>query len=217
MGDAKTNREAACSNLIGAGQVLRFFCLFMLVFVPLMVLWPWLQASYSKIYRVGGTFLFGSSCSNGIVQFCKSNDLEYDVEIHIFNRDEARKTGKVVRHSTCYGEYINIAFLTALILATPISCKRRAKALFWGLILLNIFFVFRLAVLVIFHFSTEPVSIFVLTPFWERMWSIIYREFVVNCIFGFIASIFIWILVSFRRDDWNRILMRGNGLSSKIQ
>jgi len=202
---------------VGAGQVLRFFCLFMLVFVLLMAPWPGLRAFYSKVYRAGGAFLFGSSCSNGIVQFCKSNDLEYDVEIYIFNRDEARKTGKVVHYSTRYGEYMNIAFMSALILATPISCKRRTKALFWGLILINFFFVFKLAVLVIFHFSTEPVFIFVLTPFWEQVWSIIYRELVVNRTFGFIASVFIWVLVSFRREDWGRILMRGNDLSNKMQ
>ena len=58
-------------------------------------------------------------------------------------------------------------------------------------------------------YHNKPLSMFALNPFCRRVLSITHQAFAVNVTFGFIACVFIWILVSFRRRDWVNIAGRG--------
>ena len=212
MGNTKSSSDAACVKLITPKGILRFFCLFLLAFGLLMVPWPRLGRAYTRFYSAGAAFLFGSFGSTGIVRFGLLSDSEHDINVTLYNRAQAGPDGKVpgirTRHSSRYAGYIYVAFLTALILATPIPWRRKGWALFWGIILIHGLVASTLALRIFHAFNNEPLSMFVLNPFCRRVLSITHQAVAVNVTFGFVVCVFVWILVSFRRRDWIKIAGR---------
>jgi hypothetical protein len=164
-----------------------------------MAPWPRLGRAYTRFYRAGAALLFGSFGSTGIVSFEPLSDSEYDMHIIFYNRarmgPDGNMAGVQTRHSSRHAGYIYVAFLAALILATPIPARCKGWALFWGIILIHGLVVLKLALR----------SMFVLNPFCRRVLSITHKAVAVNATFGFIVCFFIWILVSFRRRDWAMI------------
>ena len=213
MGDTKSSGDAACVKLITPKGIVGFFCLFLLAFGLLMAPWPGLGRAYTTFYRAGAAFLFGSFGSTGIGRFDPLNDSDYDMNVTLYNRARLDPDGDVVairtRHSSRHAGYMYAAFLTALILATPIGAKRKVWAMFWGMILIHGLIASKLALRIFYSFNNSPLSMFALNPFCRRVLSITHQVFAVNVTFGFIACVFIWILVSFRRRDWVNITGRG--------
>ncbi|MGB2863393.1 MAG: hypothetical protein WBC05_08720 [Sedimentisphaerales bacterium] len=210
MGDTKSSSGAACVKLITPKGVIRFFCLFLLAFGLLMAPWPRLGRAYTRFYSAGAAFLFGSFGSTGIVTFEPLHDSEYDLHVTLYNQARTGPDGDRVaiqtRHSSRHAGYMYVAFLTALILATPIPARRKGWALFWGMILIHGFVASQLALRIFHAFHKRPLSMFVLSTFSKRVLSISHQAFAVNVTFGFVVCVFIWILVSFRRRDWARIV-----------
>ena len=213
MGNTKSSSGAACVKLITPKGVIRFFCLFLLAFGLLMAPWPRLGRAYTKFYSTGAAFLFGSFGSTGIVTFEPLHDSEYDLHVTLYHRAHMDPDGDVVaiqtRHNSRHAGYMYAAFLAALILATPIPTRRKGWALFWGMILIHGFVASQLALRLFHAFNNRPLSMFVLSTFSKRILSISHQAFAVNVTLGFVVCVFIWILVSFRRRDWARIVSRG--------
>jgi len=212
MGDTKSKCDAACVKLITPKGIIRFFCLFLLVFGLLMAPWPRVGKAYTRFYSTGAAFLFSSFGSTGIVHFEPLSDSEYDLNVTLFNRARAAPDGGVARirtrHSSRHAGYMYIAFLVALILATPIPWNRKGWALLLGMILIHGLVALQLALRILHAFHNRPLSMFVMSTFCKRVLSIAHQAFAVNVTFGFIACVFIWILVSFRQRDWGEIISR---------
>ncbi len=162
------------------------------------------------MYRAGGALLFGSFGSKGKVLFDPIDDPPYDTLLSFANVGRKDANGRIMwvqcGCTSRRGGYIYIMFVVALIAATPVSVRRKLWALLWGLILVNCLIAVKLGVRIIDVFSKEPLRLFVISPFWEMGFHLLYR-LMVNLTFGFIVSTFIWILVTFRREDW-RILRK---------
>lgn len=213
MGDKKANKDPGGSLLISPKRVIVHFGLFVLVYGLLMVPWPGLQSAYAKFYRAGAAFLFGRVGAKGIVRFVPANDPYYDTNIVFYNRDVVRKDGRMITdiqvpHPTRYAGYMHTALLVALIGATPVSWRRKGWALLWGMILLYGFIILKVALLVINPYTMGMLTQYQLSPFWERVLYIVTIVFVTNLTTGWVVTVFIWILVSFRREDWSRILIQ---------
>jgi hypothetical protein len=212
MGNTKSSTDAACVELITPKGIIRFFCLFLLVFGLLMAPWPRLGRAYTRFYSTSAAFLFGSFGSKGIVRFEPLSDSEYDLNVSLYNRARPGPDGGIAgiqtRHNSRLAGYIYVAFLTALILATPIPWRRKGWALFWGIILIHGLVASKLALRILYAFNNKPLSMFALNPFCKRVLSITHQAFAVNVTFGFIVCVFIWILVSFRRRDWVKIVSK---------
>jgi len=219
MGDAKSNTDARRIELIKTKHVTGFFCLFVLIYVPLMVPWPGLATAYSRLYRTGAAFLFEPLTPEGVVQFHPLSNAEDDIKIAFYKKVPEGPDGKMttvgfIRCNSRRSGYMYIAFVTALIIATPIPFRRKGWALLWGMILIHGYIIFRLAIWIIYGFNKEPLSIIVLSPFWQRVLLLTIDVSVRNMTFGFIVCVFIWILVSFRREDWSRILIHASKVAS---
>ena len=176
-----------------------------------MACWPVLGRVYSKFYCAGANFLFGKFGSKGIVQFSESKEAGKDIEVRLYNSERRNKNGAIVgvkkTHSSRRDGYIYAAFLVALTAATPISVKRRMWVLLWGLALIHCYIALKLTLRLIVDFNREPIRLFTISPLWERTFYTFYQQFIANVNFGFVVAIFIWILVSFRREDWPWILL----------
>ena len=212
MGNTKSSSDAACVKLITPKGIIRFFCLFLLAFGLLMAPWPRLGRAYTRFYSAGAAFLFGSFGSAGIVRFEPSSDSEHYMNIALYNRARPGPAGGMAaiqtRHNSRRAGYMYVAFLAALILATPIRWRRKGWALFWGMILIHGFVAAQLALRIFHAFNNKALSMFVLSPSGNRVLSIAHQAFAVNATFGFVVCVFVWILVSFRRRDWVKIAVR---------
>lgn len=217
MDDTTSNTKTSSSRLIQAKRFIKFICLFAVFYGLLMAPWPGLGKAYSKLYLAGASALFKSFGSKGVVHFNRSDDAEYDINVGLYNRDQVDKNGHVTifqaSHTSRRDGYMYMTFMTALILASLIPWKRKVWALLLGLILIHGFIALKLAIRLLHAFSIKPLSLFALSPFWKRMLAIAHQQFVVNVNFGFVVSIFIWILVSFRREDWLKILSSRDEIS----
>jgi len=206
MGNTKSSSDAACVKLITPKGIIRFFCLFLLTFGLLMAPWPRLGRAYTRFYCAGAAFLFGSFGNSGNVRFEPLSDSEYELYVILYNKARTDPDGNIVgirtRHNSRHAGYMYAAFLTALIVATPISTKRKIWALFWGIILIHGLAASTLGLRIFHAYNNKPLSMFVLSPFYRRVLSITHQAFAVNVTFGFVVCVFIWILVSFRRRDW---------------
>ncbi|MDD5328118.1 MAG: hypothetical protein PHY02_09960 [Phycisphaerae bacterium] len=213
MGNAKSNIDTVHIKPISTKHIIGFFCAFVLIYVPLMVPWPGLAlaAAYSKLYRTGVAFLFESLTPEGVVRFQPLSDVENDIRIIFYNRDQTGPVDKMlpvghIDHNSRREGYIYAAFLTALILAGPIPWRRKGWALLWGMILIHAFIVLKLAIWITYGLNKEPLSIVVLSPFWNKALLLTIQVFASNLTFGLVVSVFIWVLVSFRREDWFKVL-----------
>jgi len=210
MGDTKSSSGAACVKLITPKGAIRFFCLFLLAFGLLMAPWPRVGRAYRKFYIAGASFLFGSIETIGMVTFEPVPDSENDMNVTLYNRARPAPDGGIARiqtrHNSRHAGYMYVAFLVALILATPIPARRKGLALFLGIILFHGLAAIQLGLRIFHAFSNKPLSMFVLSLFSRRVLSISHQAFAVNVTFGFVVCVFIWILVCFRRSDWARII-----------
>ncbi len=185
-----------------------------LVYVMLIIPWPGLEEAYATLFRAGGTFVFGSFGSEGVVRFLQSDlpdNSTRDTLIVFSTRKPLHPNGYMRIKKTCtssrYGGYIPTILVIALILATPISWLRRAWTLLWGMGLVHTFIAFRLLVKIFYLLSGDPeVPLFVLNPFWETVLNFAYDIFVFRLGSSFVIPIFIWILVTFRREDWKLLM-----------
>lgn len=188
-------------------QLIKSFCIFILAYVLMMIPWSGLETAYSRFYKSGAAFLFESFGSKTFVRFFQSDNLPYDIMIGFYDASQPTSDGKIkafkgIFHSSHYGAYIYIVFVISLILATPISLKRKIWALFKAVILLHCFFAVSMLVLILYTFALTPNSPVVFDPFWKNVLVYIHEGLLKYMFFSFVISIFIWFIVSFRHADW---------------
>ena len=114
--------------------------------------------------------------------------------------------GYQVPHSSRYQGYYCTVLLIALVAATPVPLKRKSLALLWAMILIHAFIALKMLILILNPFSTEPLCLFELGPFFEQILAVATTLFVTYITPSYTVSVCIWILVSFRREDWLKIL-----------
>jgi hypothetical protein len=211
MGDANSNGKKTGLKPIQAKGVIKFLCLFVLVYGLAMAPWPGLANAYARLYRAGAACLFKSFGSKGITLFFQSKDNEQEIKMFFYRRDRRGPDGLPVllarlAHDTRGHGYMPTVFLIALILATPLGWKPRGWALFWAMIIIHLVIVLRLWIWVLYGFGDQRLSLLVLSPFWKRLLVFTVDFFLENLSFRLIVSVFIWILVCFGREHWRGIL-----------
>lgn len=127
-----------------------------------------------------------------------------DTEMILLNR----RTRELVRQdlSSRYIGYAPTTFLLALILATPLTWRRRLMALLGGLVLSHAWIAFSMLLLIVHGYSRgDGVSIFDVSPFTRTALAFMREALVQAPVIKYTVPGVIWILVSFRRDDWAKI------------
>jgi hypothetical protein len=185
------------SRLINIKIATKFFCLFILTYILLIAAWPVVDSAYLEFYRSAGELIFGHLGNGRVVRFSQPDNNKFDICITAFNRYNVNENGEIeatrFHHNVLYGEYIQIAFLTALIVATPLPLKRKGWALIWALILIHIFIAFKLTVIILSLFNIASGKNCKLA---DR--NIVLME---HLTIEFIIAFFIWVFVSFRGQN----------------
>ncbi|MCG8405276.1 MAG: hypothetical protein MI923_08780 [Phycisphaerales bacterium] len=190
-----------------------FFLRLLLIYGVLAAPWPALDRVYLSCFRAVGNRLFGSFGSEGTVEFVK----EYPVNAARISPPEEKWPVKFILrkknvrhgfmgHYLARHGYMALTLVMALILATPIPWSRRWKSLFWGLILANGFIVFRVFVALLNEFTQGPIALFSPTPFGKKVLQLTFDILTRSPEFTFVVPFFIWILVTLRKEDFERWL-----------
>ena len=187
-----------------------FFLRLILAYAALMTAWPLVKSSYAAYHRGLGNRCFSSFGSSGVVKFepAPKEDPVRDTIIRI----EDRRTPGVELNlpiSARYTAYMPTAFLTCLILATPLAWKRRLIALAWGWTLVHLFIVLWLAISLLDEMSSPaaPLRVFQLTGMDKTILRFVATNVVDSVIAtAYVAPIFIWIIAAFRRQDREQIV-----------
>jgi hypothetical protein len=156
---------------------------------------------------------FGSFGSKAIVAFAPNPmaDKAHDTIVYVANRRQAEAGGewsvKSCAFNSRYLAFLPTALMIALILATEVGWLRRLGALLWGLVWVHVFISFQLGLMILVKLCANPqISQFQVSPFWQRIVSLFYECFVEHIGTNLAAVVPIWILVTFRRDDWVKLL-----------
>lgn len=205
------------SVLYPTRTVLRFAAWFTLVIALLIAPWPRVDMGYAKALRVAGEWVFGKFGAKGIVVFRANDeaaDTFYDTKIFLGNRDMLKPGGKLetvsVRFSTRYTGYLPAALVVALIAATPVKWRRRLWALGWGLLSVNCFVAFVLFIMILNQYSESgAIGLYQLTGLSKKLVRAANEIFVGYIGAYFAVPVFIWIAVTFRREDWTTLLADG--------
>lgn len=190
-----------------------FFLKLLLIYVALVVPWPGLDRPYLACFRAVGNRLFGSFGSGGEVQFVTEFPFKtkqptlsrekWPVKYVLRNKINSKAfAGQyLARHG-----YLTLALVIALILATPVPWSRRWKALLLGFFLINGFVAFRVFIALLNEFTQGSIALFTPSPFWKKALQLAFEIMTRSPEFTFIVPVFVWVLVTLRRRDFDRWL-----------
>ena len=173
-----------------------------------LLIFPWtgFNGTYSGYFRALGRMTFARDGGPRYLQFEPvPAELHHrlDTRIALANRDQVDRAGNIPLH---YLEldargvgWVPTALLLALILASPVSWRRRAVATLWGLIGVHGYILFSVAC-DIWNNSVD-LSLLTFTPFWKSVVEGLDETLVNQMGMSFVVPVFIWILVTLRRQD----------------
>jgi len=188
-----------------------FFLKVILFYALLMIPWPGVREGYGYVYRACGNTFFRSFGSAGRVYFAPISPVPEgkdakDTSVTLENIKTRGARGTMDMNSRLMG-YLPTAFAAALILATPVPWLRRLWALLWGVLLMSGFAGFELALRLLDAFSDKNVlAVFSLGLVVKASVVILMKVLAMSPVSAYIAPIFVWILVTFRRGDWAKLL-----------
>jgi len=185
-------------------QIANFLYWFALVYVLLLLPWPGFREAYSAYFRRFGGMVFAGENVQSEVTFepAGPNSLRpKDTRVVIVNKALMNYDGSgPVRNLNFDAVAVGwrpLALLAALIIATPISWRRRIRALAFGTFGLHAFLLLFLGV-AIWNEATE-VSLVTLTPFWKSVASGF--KAIMTSQLNLCLPVLIWVLVTFRAAD----------------
>ena len=189
--------------------IARFFLLLAFFYALLMVPWPGLGYAYARVFESGAESVFGSFGSDGVVRFVPSPAAAgtTNTDILLWNR----RTGASSRaqYSSRAVGYAPAAFLTALVLSTPLPLRRKVWAFLLGMLLLHAFIALKLLLALTHFFSVDrPLALFTLSESWREILGGAVKLVAFMPFFSLVMPTFVWILVTFRRGDIKTMLDR---------
>lgn len=194
--------------------ILKFAGAFVLIMGLLAVPWPGVQETYSAAFRKVAGWVFGSLGPKAVVLFSplpikKSSSV--DISMNVGDRTMVEKDGSLPTvnqiFSTRYVAYLPTALLVALVLSTPLPCRRRLGALAGGLILIHLFIGFEILLMILYLFNhTEWLPLFGLGGFGVGILDALWNIFIYQIAARFFLVAMIWILVTFRAGDLQQML-----------
>lgn len=175
----------------------------------LLLAWPIVGDAYAAYLRAGGNLLFGTWGTRGRVEFRAPSepDGKWDM-VSVVTNLERGKSGLRSHSSNLLG-YLPTATLAALVLASPMPRARRIRALIWGLLWVNLFVAFRMGLGILADFcSNDACALYVVRPWTRWILDLAVFVFLFAPAAYFVAPVCIWILVTFRRTDWDALFGR---------
>ena len=187
-------------------QVASRFALLAVYAVAFVLIWPWVGEWYGRAFREGTMDMCRTIGASWVVvlQPLERPTAHLDSEMFLIHREKRTRANQTL--SSRYIGYAPTTFLLALILATPLTWRRRLIALLWGLVLTHAWIAFSMLLLIVHGYSRgDEVSIFEVSPFTRTALAFMREALVIAPVVKYTVPVVIWMLVSFRRSDWAKI------------
>lgn len=190
-------------------SIIRAVVSFTVVFGLLSFPWSGWTEAYSRAFQRAGTAAFGTFGDNGIVRFQPAERVSRISDTEITTKLKGSRYLGVDEISPRLMGYLPTVELIALILASAVGWRRRLIAIFGGLLLIHVFLYARLWLLIRVYFSGENQ--------WQQYYpgpttlkALKLANEVINIAptASFVVPVLIWIAVTFRYSDWERIMRR---------
>jgi len=185
----------------------RFFIKLFVCYGLFLVAWPVLSGPYASAFRKVGTKVFRSFGPDGDVLIKERADPTRMLDSDLVQGNRKTRSVGTRPFGTQYQGYAPTAVLLSLIVASPVTWKRRGWATLWGLILIHLWIAFALWLMLVDAYSDpSKLAMYELSPLVKR--SLAYVTFLVtkSTMTRYFVPVFFWILVTFRRNDWQNIL-----------
>ena len=188
--------------MLSPSRIVYFFIRLVLIYGLFILPWPGVRSAYASFYRTCGSLAFGGLVPGGHVQF---QPLPYqpggpDTRIQYVNLQTGEEVSR--KGSSRNPAYRQTVFLISLILATPVSWRRKLLTLCWGLLLMHLAIFCKLFIMTLDGFSIVGVTLWGSASSWNKALTQASKMAVHDVVMLTLIPVFIWILVSFRRKDW---------------
>lgn len=193
-----------------------FFFVCVAVYAMLLAPWPGVLDTYRAGFRYAGDVVFYRVGTGVSVRFERLVTERVGADTHVtLMRLGQPPASKQMNIDAAYLAYRPAAFLIALVLATPIAWRRRLIALAWGLLWIHLFVATRVGVqLVAMLCVDDAVSVFsfgpAMTEAVQKIALVLFRAPATS----YTAPAFIWLVVTFRRGDWQRLMSKPEAVAA---
>lgn len=199
--------DAQSRRLLIRNVVLFFTSVFMFYMIFLAG-WRVLDKPFRIYFLAQNNFLFPRYGPHARISFVNTTIPSKDSDVDI--RLENRKVGKrgTLLLSSRRLNYLPTAFTLSLILASRTPWKRRIISLVLGFLLIQVFVSFDMWLRIRGFLSAgqqSPLHVIALYPP-GGFWSIAHKVISLSPVTPYIAPAIIWLLVTFRKQDWDQIL-----------
>lgn len=174
------------------------------------------EGIYAAAFRVCGNGVYATMGNGGRVRLVKAPPemSKYDTQAR-FSIAKMGGRGGEMEFTTREAGYLPTAFTIALILATPIPMKRRALALVAAVALISCFVVFQYYLRFVDVLSQpNPMNVYHLAPFTKGTVRILIKILSLTPVTGYMAPVFIWSIVIFRRGQLSMLASLARGESA---
>lgn len=173
------------------------------------MLWPitGIQDKYAEFFCKTGTALFHEFGENGIAML-KTRSGENNVLLLVSNTSFIKQASIIWqpfhKSSNMIG-FFHTAFLLSLIIATPLSWRRKAFALSLGFMLISIMVMLKLYVLILYSYSISPALSQGNDPAANQSIAFWYNNFSMQFPRGYIVAVFLWLLLCMGKREWQKL------------
>lgn len=199
--------KSSARGLARSPAVIAIFFLKVAIIYGILVV-PQLRGAdvYGGVFRAAANVFFGTVGGTGRATF-ERNPVAHMVQDTTITVQNLRKgvRGQFEINTYLMG-YLATSFVIALILSSPVPWKRRLVALGAGLALISVFVGLRLYLKLADVLSDEnPLAVYSFSPLTKKTVVTLGKVLGISPVTTYIAPIFIWILVTFRREDVVRL------------
>jgi len=183
-----------------------FFIGFALIDALLLATWLVIGPVYASAFRATSNIAFGSLGNRAVVDFHTASASDSDTsEVSLTNTATHARVHQSI--NIRFLGYVPTAMVMSLVLATPISFRRRCRAVIWGLALVHLYIAARLWLTLLADFSgNSVVATFSLGEFGDGALAFLSGLLSTSIIGSYLGPIVIWIMVTFRRGDLELIM-----------
>jgi hypothetical protein len=190
-------------------SIAAFAVKFLFIYGTLAASWPLCGRAYAFFLRESGMVLFEAVGPHDHVRILADTAPDGTTDTALFVRDAAAGQGMRAETSSWQIGFQPTSVLVALVLATPVSMRRRVWALLAGLVMVHAFVLTRLGTIVILTPLVLPHT------FWMQAFRFSATNFVLSYPLSCFAPVLIWIAVTMRREDARPCLRVGPSLRSQ--